>query len=335
MDETSSDSFQSSQESFSSSSQSSHEYTSSSSQFSHEYASSSSQSSHEYASSSSQSSYDYASSSSDGLEFEPKNEFPTSDRKNAKRKLSSSSSEIDGGGSSRRLSKVDADGDDDGPVRYRPLTNRKGKQVKIEESLYVCGICMDAIPDEKKFRIHNCSHIFCNGCITRHVAAKIKENKSVVQCPNPNCKEGIELEHCRSIIPKEVFDKWGDILCENVVVEAEKFFCPFKDCSAMLMRDGEEVVTPSECPQCNRLFCAQCKVSWHAGIDCEEFQRSKRKKGENGDSTVTKLAKKKGWRKCPNCSFYVERIAGCSLITCRFVIYIFLTSNLLLFFYSL
>lgn len=286
MDETSSDSFQSSYESFSSSSQSSHESSYSSSQSSYESFSSSSQSSHES-----------ASSSSDSLEFEPKNEFPTSDRKHAKRKSSSSSSESDGGGSSRRLAKVDADSDDDGPVRYRPLTNRRGKQVKIEESLCVCGICMDAIPDEKKFRIQNCSHIFCNGCITKHVAAKIEENTSVVQCPNPNCKEGIELEHCRSIIPKEVFDKWGDILCENLVVEAEKFFCPFKECSAMLMRDGEEVVTSSECPHCKRLFCAQCRVSWHAGIDCEEFQRSKREKGEkgeNGDSIVTKLAEKKG-----------------------------------------
>ncbi|KOM57011.1 hypothetical protein LR48_Vigan11g004300 [Vigna angularis] len=298
MDETSSDSFQSSHESASYSSYSSHE------------SASHSQSSHESAS---QSSDEYVSSSSDGLEFEPKNALPTSDRKNVKRKLSSSSSESDGGGSSRRLNKVeDADGDDDGPVRYR-----RGKQVKIEESLCVCGICMDAIPDEKKFRIQNCSHIFCNGCITRHVAAKIEENRSVVQCPNPNCKEGIELEHCGSIIPKEVFDKWGDILCENLVVEAEKFFCPFKDCSALLMRDGEEVVTSSECPHCHRLCCAQCRVSWHAGMDCEEFQRSKREKGENGDSMVTKLAKKKGWRKCPNCSFYVERIAGCSRITCR------------------
>ena len=252
----------------------------------------------------------------------PKKAFSKSDRKDAKKKVLGSSSKSERVGSSRSRIAVDAENNEEDV----PLRIRKGKQVK-RESLCVCDICMDVIPDERKFKIQNCSHIFCNGCIRRHVVAKIEGNKTVVRCPNPNCKDVIEPEHCCSIIPKKVFDKWGDILCENVVVETQKFFCPFKDCSALLIRDGDEVVTSSECPHCNRLFCAQCKVSWHAGINCEEFKRSKREKGENGDSLVQKLAKKKGWRKCPKCRFYVERIAGCSLITCRFVMYIFLISN--------
>ncbi|MFS7985244.1 putative IBR domain, E3 ubiquitin ligase RBR family [Helianthus anomalus] len=29
------------------------------------------------------------------------------------------------------------------------------------------------------------------------------------------------------------------------------------------------------------------------------------------------LAKKKKWRKCPNCNFFVEKAEGCVHITCR------------------
>nr|GEU47122.1 zinc finger, C6HC-type [Tanacetum cinerariifolium] len=94
-----------------------------------------------------------------------------------------------------------------------------------------------------------------------HVAAKIQENITTVRCPDPNCKGIIGPEACRLIVPKEVLDRWEDALCESLILGAEKFYCPFKDCSAMLVNDGGEAVTSSECPHCYRLFCAQCKVA--------------------------------------------------------------------------
>ncbi|KAM1155927.1 hypothetical protein ACFX11_027037 [Malus domestica] len=39
------------------------------------------------------------------------------------------------------------------------------------------------------------------------------------------------------------------------------------------------------------------------------------KKGE--DKMLKELAKKKRWRRCPNCNYSVERISGCSYIKCR------------------
>ncbi|GJR83195.1 zinc finger, C6HC-type containing protein [Tanacetum coccineum] len=92
---------------------------------------------------------------------------------------------------------------------------------------------------------------------------------------------------------------------------SEKFYCLFKDCSALLVDDGGEAVTSSECPHCNRLFCAQCKVSWHSGMDCKEYQ-SLIKKGEISlsDNMLMDLAKNKKWKRCPNCTFYVEKTTG-------------------------
>jgi len=72
----------------------------------------------------------------------------------------------------------------------------------------------------------------------------------MVKCPHTKCKQVVEPQHCRLVITKEVFERWENAPCENLVLASQKFYCPFKDCSAMLVCDAEEVVTVSECPHC-------------------------------------------------------------------------------------
>lgn len=209
-----------------------------------------------------------------------------------------------------------------------PLRSLKREYQEIgQSSLVLCAICVDAKPAEEMFRKQNCTHTFCDDCIGKYVAAKIQENISNVKCPEPRCRGILEPQHCRSIIPKEVFDRWENALYENLMLGSQKFYCPFKDCSAMLVDDGKEVVTASECPHCNRLFCAQCKVSWHEGMDCGEFMSLNEGQREREDLMVMQLAKTKSWRRCPKCKFYVEKTEGCSHITCRLVLVLFLTSS--------
>nr|KYP31239.1 RING finger protein 31 [Cajanus cajan] len=184
------------------------------------------------------------------------------------------------------------------------LRNLKGKQKETDElSLFFCGIFMDAKRGEEMFRSQNCSHSFCDDCFGKYVAVKIQEN------------DVVGPQYCRSIKPKKVVERWENALCENLIPGSQKFYCPFKDCSAMLISDTEEVMTSSECPHCNRLFCAQCKVSWHAGINCEEFQNLKPHEKEREDLMVMELAKSKSWKRCPK--FYVEKVAGCIHISYR------------------
>ncbi|KAK2406644.1 E3 ubiquitin-protein ligase RNF144A [Trifolium repens] len=183
-----------------------------------------------------------------------------------------------------------------------------------------CAICMDDKPIEEMFENRNCSHSFCKDCVGSYLAAKIKEHIAMVKCPDPKCNDILEPIDCIEIIPKNVFERWETALVENLVLASQKFFCPYNDCSAMLVNDLKEVVTVSECPHCHRLFCAQCKVSWHAGVDCREFRSLKY--GDQGwelDLRAIQLANKKKWKRCSKCSFYVGRRGGCNLITCRYI----------------
>ncbi|QHN75779.1 hypothetical protein S83_065191 [Arachis hypogaea] len=145
--------------------------------------------------------------------------------------------------------------------------------------------------------------------MVRYVSSQVHR----VKIPCPICMDCyLNMEDCRNILPKKVFDLWGKLLCEAAIPEADKFYCPFKNCSALMIDDGEcrKLAKKFKCPHCDGMFCAQCKVAWHHGIRCKEFQ------GSNGDVMMMGLAKEKSWQRCPNCKLYVEKNGGCKSMFC-------------------
>lgn len=193
------------------------------------------------------------------------------------------------------------------------------KESSGESSQCFCGICMEGKPITEMFGNKTCSHNYCTDCISKHVGAKLQESNKLVKCPEPNCKAELEPDHCRSILPREVFDRWLNVLCESTILGSQKYYCPFKDCSEVLVDEGMQVVRESECPNCRRLFCAQCRVPWHCGVTCEEFQELNENDRKKEDLIVMELAKEKKWKRCPQCKFIVEKGEGCFHITCRYI----------------
>ena len=194
------------------------------------------------------------------------------------------------------------------------ITNCYSEKKRVMEKcplkLAFCGICMDKKAKAEMFK-SSCSHSFCLDCIGNHVAAKIRDNVIKVKCPDLACNVVLEPQNCKSFVLSKVIDRWEAALCESSL-ESKKIYCPFKDCSALLIDDGQQNVTSAECPHCHRLFCAQCQVPWHSGLECKSV------KGKIMDKKFIDLATKEKWQKCPSCKFYVQRTQGCECITCRY-----------------
>ncbi|KAI3908702.1 hypothetical protein MKW92_020974 [Papaver armeniacum] len=171
----------------------------------------------------------------------------------------------------------------------------------------------------ESFQIKGCGHSYCSECMVRYVASKVQENVTSIGCPEMNCQGVLEPEFCKSILPPEVFDRWGKAQCEALILGDQNIYCPFKNCSAPLLDEGRGKIIRSECPHCNRLFCARCKVPWHQGIRCAAFQKLNVDERENEDIMLHKTAKRNNWKRCPWCKIYVARDTGCSTINCRFV----------------
>ncbi|NP_001168224.1 putative RING zinc finger domain superfamily protein [Zea mays] len=210
-----------------------------------------------------------------------------------------------------------------------PIDHKRKRKLKLEDDTndskmkrstrnrFNCAICFEMVLAAEKFVVSHCPHAFCNSCIGRYVAGKVADNVAVIGCPDPACETGfIEMDLCRDIIPPELFDRWSVVLCEELLGD-DKFYCPFKDCSALLLNDDSAKIRETECPHCHRLFCARCHVPWHDGIECKEFRKlGDDEKGEN-DLMLKKLADKEKWQRCPKCRMYVSRKSGCLLINCR------------------
>ena len=203
----------------------------------------------------------------------------------------------------------------DQPMRVEIIDLEAG-----ESSLSFCEICAERKENDQMFKTESCVHSFCNDCISRHVATKVQDNIRIVTCPGLSCRAVLEMDTCRPVLTRGVIDRWENALCEEMINASQRFYCPFKDCSALLVDDNEgETIRESECPFCHRLFCAQCSVPWHPGVDCDEYQRLNEDERGREDLMVRELAKDKQWGRCPKCKFYVERTEGCPHMVCRSV----------------
>lgn len=179
-----------------------------------------------------------------------------------------------------------------------------------------CEICMDSKNPDELFSIKGCSHTYCKSCLSQYIFSKVEKNALLIKCPSPDCYNGkLEPDMCSTILEDGVFDRWCMALCESIV--DSKFYCPFKDCSALMIDDKENVIEEAECPHCSRLFCAQCRVPWHAGLSCGEFQNLDKEERLQEDLMLMALAKKSQWQRCPRCKFFVEKRDGCMFVRCR------------------
>ncbi|GMN36766.1 hypothetical protein TIFTF001_006275 [Ficus carica] len=173
------------------------------------------------------------------------------------------------------------------------------------------------------FRRANFCHdfFFCEDCIGEYIAAKVGENVLHIRCPALRCNWNIRPIDCRSVVPKEVIDRWEAAICEYHITSTQNVvYCPFNDCSAPLVVDsgGKKavVIRSAECPHCHRLFCARCQVPWHAGSKCKNVRRNDQVK--KMDRKFRGLVRLENWKRCPQCNFYVGRDSGCEHISCRF-----------------
>ncbi|GJV15285.1 receptor protein-tyrosine kinase CEPR1-like protein [Tanacetum coccineum] len=192
------------------------------------------------------------------------------------------------------------------------LLEQGNDETRVQQQM--CGICLEQQDYRKMFKNSTCSHSFCNDCTRKYATTKIQEKSNIITCPESNCTSTLDANTLRLIIPKDILVKWDDVLCESLIPESDKFYCPFPSCSTLLIKDDKSI-TKTNCPVCKRSLCALCRVPWHSNFTCYEFE--KRLISKKADEMAIAFAKKKNWKQCPNCNFFVEKSSGCSHIICR------------------
>lgn len=185
-----------------------------------------------------------------------------------------------------------------------------------DTSSFTCEICIEPVPFNKRFKMNrSCNHhSYCLGCVAKYIQAKIEEyNVSEIKCPGLECEKLLDPLLCRSILSANLFVRWCDVLCESALSKHQKVYCPFPDCSSLILNECRGKVKKTKCPNCKKWLCFQCQLPWHTGYRCKETGEMR----DRNDILLGQLMEDRKWRRCPACNHGVERHSGCPRITCR------------------
>jgi hypothetical protein len=67
------------------------------------------------------------------------------------------------------------------------------QQTELAEStrqLFVCGICLEEMPDDSIVRPDPCGHTFCRDCLRGHVTTRLNERRFPILCPTCTASKG-------------------------------------------------------------------------------------------------------------------------------------------------
>ena len=99
----------------------------------------------------------------------------------------------------------------------------------------------------------------------------------------------------------------------------DRLYCYRKLCGSFIPME-DRTRARATCPQCQRVTCCRCRKGWHT----HRSQDGKCDAGKDRMTVVTNdrklivMARRKGWKRCPRCRMFVEKIrGGCSSVYCR------------------
>eukprot|EP00262_Sarcandra_glabra_P000216 TRINITY_DN10297_c0_g2_i1.p1 TRINITY_DN10297_c0_g2~~TRINITY_DN10297_c0_g2_i1.p1 ORF type:complete len:509 (+),score=62.23 TRINITY_DN10297_c0_g2_i1:306-1832(+) len=188
-----------------------------------------------------------------------------------------------------------------------------------------CPICCEEKLPSEMITI-TCCHKFCSQCMIMYVDGKLQTSQIPIRCPQVRCKYNISASECKSFLPVTCHRSLEKALVEADILDSEKMYCPFPNCSVLLnprhcisTRASSSTQQDNgcvECPECRRFICVDCRVPWHSSMTCEEYQNLPAEERDLGDITLHRLAQNKKWRRCQQCRRMIELTQGCYHMTC-------------------
>jgi len=186
--------------------------------------------------------------------------------------------------------------------------------------VFYCPVCLSYKLATERLDIQPCGHRLCITCAHSYITRKLSERLI------PVCCLCLAATYSTSHSPRSrrSLKPLSDVQCRKVLsakemkcYEAVSFGailqpCFGVDCKGFLPQEKGR----TQCTVCQKDWCATCKVEWHRGLRCIEYQKTKRKKLEIDRIRIKQAIKKFGFKNCPKCNNLIEKMSGCNHMTC-------------------
>jgi len=195
------------------------------------------------------------------------------------------------------------------------LDDRKKKEDDVMNEI-MCSICLGGLIDEDFIPLEACEHMFHTNCFSEYLKSEINSRHFPIKCPS-NCGQEVSQVDMVQVLDQDLVDKFYDYSLQKYVsTHADEISCcPTPNCTYAFVQDEGEDDNVLTCPLCKKKYCLNCRVDFHKGMTCKEYQINN-KRDEN-DIKFEKFVKGKKYKQCSKCKFWVEKNQGCDHMTCR------------------
>ncbi|CAD8095160.1 unnamed protein product [Paramecium sonneborni] len=182
-----------------------------------------------------------------------------------------------------------------------------------------CQICLENIPFIEMATLY-CSHIFHQKCLNQHCTNQIQSRQFPILCPS-GCKNNIIYTDLIEVLDDRQLLEFQQLTFKAYVEShgEDYSWCPTPDCQYVFIAGDNSQLN---CPVCKKSYCLQCKIEYHNGFSCKEYQDKKKmesnlKKEKFLDDKFFSFIKGSKFKQCPKCKMWVEKSEGCNHMTCR------------------
>ena len=173
-----------------------------------------------------------------------------------------------------------------------------------------CPVCFNEALYPERLR---CGHVYCPGCLNNLLTAVVDSKRFPIMCigNEATCNVPIALPFIRLFLPQYTFKRLLEAAFVSYLEQnpMEFSYCGTSGCRQTYRRQTSKAIALS-CPSCLARTCSSCGVE-HDDTSCEEHHLQLQER------LFFKLARSKGYRRCPQCQVLVEKNGGCDSILCR------------------
>ena len=176
----------------------------------------------------------------------------------------------------------------------------------------LCEICFDDdLADDQMYSLKNCGqHKFCRDCFTNHIAVKLEERNTDIDCPQLGCKKYMVESDAEELLSFEQLTNWKrQVLESHITKSASCRRCVGIDCTTVAYQEGDEM--KATCTKCQASFCFGCGEENHVPAKCCDI------KAFLPLLSSSELAVQKLSKPCPGCRAPIEKNDGCNHMTCK------------------
>jgi hypothetical protein len=177
--------------------------------------------------------------------------------------------------------------------------------ITLSQDYYTCSICFSEYTISETMQTCLTKHRFCKTCLELYLQSLIDNFKVYrISCPQADCQESLKEDQIQELLDEECFQKYQTRLLTKLMNRDINIkFCPKSGCSRAFSSIGNQQYTTC---QCGTQICNICGSFFHEGKTCLNVI----------DSEFERFSKENEVRFCVMCKSLVQRVEGCSHITC-------------------